>query len=84
MTHAFMYIRNGTGARLSFNVNKFYANVYGGGSTAGDGIFVYPGKEGPIVGARLETWRDGSEDFELFARLPIEHRQRLVHQYFLQ
>jgi hypothetical protein len=71
---------DGTSARLGFNVNKYYGNVYGGGTTSGDGIFLYPGREGPLVGARVETWRDGSEDHELFAQLPMEQRQRLVHQ----
>jgi hypothetical protein len=71
---------DGKSARVSFNVNKFYANIYGGGTTAGDGIFLYPGKEGPLMGARLETWRDGSEDYEMFAQLPSALRRQLVHQ----
>ena len=66
------------GSRLSFNVNKYYANVYGGGTTAGDGVFLYPGRSGPLSGARLETWRDGSEDAEIFMRLPLQQRQALV------
>lgn len=52
----------------------------GGGSTAGDGVFIYPGSEGPLASARSETWRDGSEDFELFARLPMDKRRLLVQQ----
>jgi hypothetical protein len=67
-------------SRLTFNVNKYYANVYGGGTTAGDGVFIYPGRNGPVSGARLETWRDGSEDAELFMRLPLLQRQQLVHR----
>jgi hypothetical protein len=66
------------GSRLSFNVNKYYANVYGGGTTAGDGMFLYPSRTGPLSGARLETWRDGSEDAEIFMRLPLKQRQALV------
>ena len=66
-------------ARLTFNVNKYYG-VYGGGSTAGDGVFVYPGQSGPVSGARLEMWRDGSEDLELLAQLSVPDRQRLVYQ----
>ena len=59
-------------------MNKYYANVYGGGTTAGDGVFLYPGRSGPLSGARLETWRDGSEDAEIFMRLPLQQRQALV------
>ena len=53
--------------------------LVGGGTTAGDGLFVYPGRAGPVSGARLENWRDGSEDAELFLRLPLARRQELVH-----
>ena len=51
-------------SRLHFNANKFYGNVYGGGTTAGDGVFVYPESYGPLTGTRAETWRDGSEDYD--------------------
>ena len=71
---------HGSSARLTFNVNKYYSNVYGGGTTAGDGVFIYPGRAGPISGTRLETWRDGSEDAEIFMRLPLLQRQQLVHR----
>ena len=66
-------------ARLHFNVNKHYG-VYGGGTTAGDGVLIYPGKEGPLASSRSETWRDGFEDIELFARLPMAQRRELVHK----
>ena len=68
------------GSRLTFNVNKYYSNVYGGGTTAGDGVFLYPGRDGPVSGARFETWRDGSEDAELFMKLPLAPRQQLVRR----
>ena len=65
---------------MHFNANKFYGNVYGGGTTAGDGVFVYPGSYGPLTGTRAETWRDGSEDYELLARLPAPKRNELVRR----
>jgi hypothetical protein len=68
------------GSRLTFNVNKYYSNVYGGGTTAGDGVFVYPGRDGPVAGARMENWRDGSEDIEIFARLPASSRLLFIHR----
>lgn len=68
------------GSRLTFNVNKYYANVYGGGTTAGDGVLFYPGRAGPIASARSEMWRDGLEDLELFVQLPMVQRQKLIHQ----
>ena len=71
---------NPSTSRLTFNVNKYYANVYGGGTTAGDGVLLYPGRSGPVSGSRLESWRDGSEDAEIFLRLPLHERQRLIHQ----
>jgi len=67
-------------SRLHFNVNKYYGNIYGGGTTAGDGVFIYPGKRGPLSGTRAETWRDGSEDYELLARLPPAQRSELVRR----
>jgi hypothetical protein len=67
-------------SRLHFNVNKFYGNIYGGGTTAGDGVFIYPGKQGPLSGTRAETWRDGSEDYELFVQLPTSRRSELVRR----
>ena len=33
-----------------------------------------------MSGTRLETWRDGTEDAELFMRLPLSKRQQLVHR----
>ena len=73
-------VGNAGSSRLTFNVNKYYANVYGGGTTAGDGVFLYPGRDGPVSGARLETWRDGTEDAEIFLRLSLQKRQELVHR----
>ena len=37
------------------------------------------GRDGPVAGARLENWRDGSDDAELLLRLPLAKRQELVH-----
>ena len=76
----FADVRLNGSSRVRFNVNKYYGNVYGGGTIAGDGIFLYPGQEGPLSSARLETWRDGSEDYELFARLSPTERLPLIRR----
>jgi hypothetical protein len=39
-----------------------------------------PGRNGPVSGGRLENWRDGSEDAELFMQLPLATRQGLIRR----
>ena len=50
------------------------------GTTGGDLDKEEDGKRGPLSGTRAETWRDGSEDYELFARLPPSQRSELVRR----
>lgn len=35
----------------------------------GDGVFFYPGKNGPVSGVRFENFTDGMEDYEYFILL---------------
>lgn len=37
-------------------------------SFSGDGMYVYPGADGPVGSIRLEAIRDGLEDWELFLK----------------
>ena len=46
----------------------------------GDGVFIYPGKRGPLPSIRLENLRDGFEDAALLRRLPKDQRHALVSQ----
>ena len=48
-----------------------------GAFSNGDGIFVYPGSDGPLSSLRLENFRDGLEDLELLARLAATDPARM-------
>ena len=51
----------------------------------GNGLLFYPGKDGPIESLRMETFRDGMEDYEyiqlLFEDLKILKRKHLDKKY---
>ena len=44
------------------------------------GQFLYPGYDGPVTTGRLQMFRDGLEDIELFKMLPLQKYQSLVQQ----
>ena len=46
-----------------------FANPLSYAKANGDGMFIYPGKDGPIDSIRWEATRDGFEDFEYLALL---------------
>ena len=44
-------------------------NTFSFGTYNGDGLLIYPGKNGPLSSVRLECIRDGIEDYECFYAL---------------
>lgn len=52
-----------------FDVFKDAERFEGAGGANGDGLMIYPGKDGPIDSIRWELIRDGFEDYEYLALL---------------
>eukprot|EP00051_Salpingoeca_urceolata_P008965 m.110276 g.110276 ORF g.110276 m.110276 type:complete len:586 (-) comp16033_c0_seq3:126-1883(-) len=50
--------------------NYIWAGQYDDIWANGDGQYLYPGEDGPLETVRLQSIRDGLEDWELFSMLP--------------
>ncbi len=64
-----------------YDIEDYYGDVERFGRTNGDGLLFYPGKkygiDGPLSSMRLETIRDGVEEFELMYALKNAYTEKV-------
>ncbi|MBO5480173.1 MAG: DUF4091 domain-containing protein [Clostridia bacterium] len=64
-----------------YDIEDYYGDPERFGRTNGDGLLFYPGKiygvDGPLVSMRLETIRDGIEEFELLYALKAKYTEKI-------